>query len=33
MRAQHARNYVFSDAPAGLIFTIDRMMETGSWLD
>ena len=33
MQAQHARNYAFFDAPVGLIFTIDRIMEQGSWLD
>ncbi len=33
MHAQHGRNYVFFDAPVGLIFTIDRIMERGSWLD
>jgi nitroreductase len=33
MQAQHARNYAFFDAPVGLIFTIDRIMERGSWLD
>lgn len=33
MQAQHARNYAFFDAPVGLIFTIDRVMELGSWLD
>jgi nitroreductase len=33
MSAQHARNYQFFDAPVGFIFTIDRMMEQGSWLD
>ena len=33
MAAQHARNYRFFDAPVGLIFTIDRVMEQGSWLD
>lgn len=33
MQAQHGRNYQFFDAPAGLIFTIDRVMEQGSWLD
>lgn len=33
IRAQHARNYKFFDAPVGLIFTIDRVMEQGSWLD
>ena len=33
MQAQHARNYAFFDAPVGIIFTIDRIMERGSWLD
>ena len=33
MHAQHGRNYLFFDAPVGLIFTIDRIMEQGSWLD
>jgi nitroreductase len=33
MQAQHGRNYVFFDAPVGMIFTIDRVMELGSWLD
>ena len=33
MAAQNARNYRFFDAPVGLIFTIDRIMEQGSWLD
>jgi nitroreductase len=33
MHAQHARNYVFFDAPVGLVFTIDRIMQQGSWLD
>jgi nitroreductase len=33
MAAQHARNFTFFDAPVGLIFTIDRIMEQGSWLD
>jgi nitroreductase len=33
MSAQHGRNYRFFDAPVGLIFTIDRVMEQGSWLD
>src|SRR6476661_3338118 len=32
MAAQHGRNYRFFDAPVGLIFTIDRVMEQGSWL-
>jgi nitroreductase len=33
MHAQHARNYRFFDAPVGLIFTIDRVLEQGSWID
>ncbi|WP_256079231.1 nitroreductase [Massilia sp. YIM B04103] len=33
MAAQHGRNYAFFDAPVGLIFTIDTIMEQGSWLD
>jgi nitroreductase len=33
MAAQHARNFRFFDAPVGLVFTIDRIMEQGSWLD
>jgi nitroreductase len=33
MHAQHGRNYLFFDAPVGIIFTIDRVMEIGSWLD
>jgi nitroreductase len=33
MHAQHGRNYRFFDAPVGMIFTIDRVMEQGSWLD
>lgn len=33
MRAQHGRNLVFFDAPVGLIFTIHRDLEQGSWLD
>ncbi len=33
MHAQHGRNYQFFDAPVGFIFTIDRIMEQGSWLD
>ena len=33
MAAQHQRNYVFFDAPVGLIFSIDRKMARGSWLD
>jgi len=33
MRAQFARNYAFFGAPVGLIFTIDAVMEQGSYLD
>ena len=33
MHAQHGRNYDFFDAPVGLMFTIDRVMRQGSWLD
>ena len=33
MHAQHGRNYTFFDAPVGLMFTIDRKLEIGSWLD
>ena len=33
MHEQHARNYAFFGAPVGLIFTIDRVMQQGSWLD
>lgn len=30
---QHGRNYEFFGAPVGLIFTIDRGLAQGSWLD
>lgn len=33
MHEQHGRNYAFFDAPVGLIFTIDQVMQQGSWLD
>ncbi len=33
MRAQHRRNFLFFDAPVGLIFTIDGDLPVGSWLD
>lgn len=33
MHAQHTRNYRFFGAPVGLMFTIDRVMRQGSWLD
>lgn len=32
-KAYRATNYDFFGAPAGLIFTIDRKLEKGSWLD
>ncbi len=32
-KLQHARNFLFFDAPVGLVFTIDADLETGSWLD
>lgn len=32
-KLQHARNYLFFDAPVGLVFTIDDDLEKGSWLD
>ena len=33
MHSQHGRNYKFFDAPVGMIFTIDRVLRQGSWLD
>jgi len=33
MKRQHAKNYEFFGAPVGIIFTIDRKLEIGSWLD
>jgi nitroreductase len=33
MHDQHGRNYAFFDAPVGLMFTIDRILERGSWLE
>lgn len=33
MHTQRARNYVFFDAPIGLMFTIERRLNTGSWMD
>ncbi len=33
MREQHDRNFVFFDAPVGMIFTIDRRLNQGSWID
>jgi nitroreductase len=33
MHRQHAQNFRFFGAPVGLMFTIDRTLELGSWLD
>ena len=33
MHEQFARNYKFFDAPVGLIFSVNSIMEQGSWLD
>ncbi len=33
MKAQRTRNFTFFDAPAGLLFTISRRLETGSYMD
>jgi len=33
MSVQHDRNFTFFDAPVGLFFTIDKVLEIGSWLD
>jgi nitroreductase len=33
LAAQRARNFVFFDAPVGMIFTIDRRMASGSYID
>lgn len=33
MHAQHQRNFRFFDAPVGLMFTLDRVMERGSLVD
>ena len=33
MKAQHAKNFRFFDAPVGMIFTVDRVMGRGSMLD
>jgi nitroreductase len=32
-RRQYERNFVFFDAPVGMIFTIERDLGRGSWLD
>jgi nitroreductase len=33
MHVQHAKNYDFFGAPVGLMFSIDKVMQQGSWLD
>ena len=33
MHLQHGRNYEFFGAPVALMFTIDRILRQGSWLD
>ena len=33
MQHQHGRNYRFFDAPVGMFFSIDRVLQQGSWLD
>jgi nitroreductase len=33
MHAQHQRNFRFFDAPVGLMFTMDRTLERGSFMD
>ena len=33
MQAQQGRNFRFFDAPVGLVFTMNRVMGQGSWLD
>lgn len=33
MREQHDRNFTFFDAPVGMIFTVDRRLNKGSWID
>lgn len=33
MHAQQGRNYDFFDAPVGMMFTIERALKIGSWLD
>jgi nitroreductase len=33
MRDQRARNYTFFGAPIGLVFTIERRLSVGSWMD
>jgi len=33
MKEQGAKNFTFFDAPVGMMFTIDKRLEIGSWLD
>ncbi|MDD5295574.1 MAG: nitroreductase [Rhodocyclaceae bacterium] len=33
MHEQHGKNYKFFGAPVALVFTVDTIMEQGSWLD
>ncbi|WP_367617366.1 nitroreductase [Plastoroseomonas hellenica] len=33
MKAQQGRNFIFFGAPVGLIVTMDRRLNTGSWID
>ncbi len=33
MHRQHGLNYTFFNAPVGMMFTIDKQLEIGSWLD
>lgn len=33
MKTQRARNYAFFDAPVGMIYTIHKDLEIGSWMD
>lgn len=33
MHVQHGRNYAFFGAPVGMIFTIDKVLGHGQWLD
>lgn len=33
MFAQQRRNFQFFDAPVGLVFTVDRVLERGSLID
>ncbi|HEX5093297.1 MAG TPA: nitroreductase [Burkholderiales bacterium] len=32
-QVQHARNYLFFDAPVGLVITLERDLPVGAWLD